>query len=494
MKQLDEYPRRRRGTIVGAWPLAVIALACAIAGCRPSPPQSPAGESAESTAPATPQPIRLVAIDDGQQLADRLARLWQAETGGELTVEHLESREWNQGLPRIRRADLLLYPSVLLGELAAASVPQTLDRQVGFGEGFDANTLLPLDRSIIVQNGRPVVAVSLGSPLWMLVTRTDVLDSLGLAPPSTWDEYSAVARALRENAATLSSGDSPLPAEVCEPWSGPWSVEMFLARALAHSAKRGRLSSFFDATTMDALIDSPPYVAALEEMLSLPPRGEAARLSPLECYQKIVRGEAAMAITFVTGQADVEGAPASLPIHVAPLPAARRWYDYREQTWKDSVAGESNRVVVVPVAGWLVSLNRECRRVRSSVRLLNWLCTPEAHRQLALAAPDMAPIFRSQLDRPHDWVNPQLPPSVAQELAEATQAYHDDALAVSNLRIPHRFEYVEALRAAIESALNGSSTAAEALSQCARQWDELTDRFGRDAMRQQFRKSVGIDF
>ncbi len=474
--------------------ILLASLSVLVAGCRGRESNSSESASRNSNPPTAPQKLRLISIDDSSKLADQLARLWSAERGGEVAVEYLDSAKLEENSDPLKQADVFLYPSLLSGQLSATGLLQTLDRSSGFGESFDQNVLLPLDRFTVVQDGEAVVAVSLGTPLLMLVWRTDVLDALELQPPKTWQEYARVAQKIHDSAQQLKSKDPPLPTEVCEPWSGRWSIEMLLNRALSRSAIRGRLSSFFDVTSLDALIDTPPFVSALDDMLALKPFLTDEAQTPTECYQRVVEGRAAVAVTIVTSQPDVADAVTPLPIAVGPLPLAGRWYDYRNSAWKDDNNVDISRVVVVPVTGRLMSMSKQCLHVRSAMRMLNWLCTKEVHRQLATTMVESAPILATELDQPYDWVNPQLPRSAAEQMVDVTEEYQRRALAISNLRLPHRREYVAALQAAVEAALDGSQTPADALAQCAAKWNELTDKFGRDAMRQQFQKNVGIKY
>jgi multiple sugar transport system substrate-binding protein len=62
---------------------------------------------------------------------------------------------------------------------------------------------------------------------------------------------------------------------------------------------------------------------------------------------------------------------------------------------------------------------------------------------------------------------------------------------VLDLRIRGSAEYLNVLDVEVSRALAGEVTSQEALDSVAAQWDEITDRLGRDEQLQQYKDSVG---
>jgi multiple sugar transport system substrate-binding protein len=59
-------------------------------------------------------------------------------------------------------------------------------------------------------------------------------------------------------------------------------------------------------------------------------------------------------------------------------------------------------------------------------------------------------------------------------------------------QIPGIDQYLAALAAAVEKALRGEASAADALGRAAQEWDMITHRLGRDSQRRAYLKHVGI--
>jgi hypothetical protein len=104
-------------------PIAWIGLACFVmliaahGGCQPSDEDGAPAKSAATQAPEKPQKLKVLSIDDPQQIAARIAQAWAAQTGGN------QSRLPNQRTLRGRRTgsecDIAIYPVVGMGELLA---------------------------------------------------------------------------------------------------------------------------------------------------------------------------------------------------------------------------------------------------------------------------------------------------------------------------------------------------------------------------------------
>ena len=459
--------------------------------CGPTAP--PVVEPQPAAAPAVPQSLRMIAVDDSQHIATQLARLWAAETGGQIEVTFCATSDLQTPANPYPAADLWLYPNLYFGEMLASGRLQNLDTHWEGDLDKRRTDLFPLDRDLLVQNGDSIAAVSLGNPLLVLLYRQDVWEALDLPPPRTWRDYRTAAQKIHEAASSLQQRDPPLPSAVCEPWASDWLVEMFFVRAATRFAKRGRLSSYFDIANMDPLLVSPPFVATLEEMATLNPwLGDASQRTPTDCYRLLLEGKAAMAITFVTGQAAVESARDDLPLQVMPLPIAERTYDYRSRTWSESSA-DTEPVVFSPLAGRLVSLGADSRRIRTALRFLDWLSEPETNRQIGQFASDAAPVTAAAIDPPANWLANQLPRSVAEGWAEIVRDANARALAVGNLRIEHRPEFVAVLQREIAAVIAGSQTAEAGLTAGASEWTRLLEKHGRDELWRRFRATAGVE-
>jgi multiple sugar transport system substrate-binding protein len=183
----------------------------------------------------------------------------------------------------------------------------------------------------------------------------------------------------------------------------------------------------------------------------------------------------------------------SLPIAVAPLPGSNRSFDFRTQKWEAVNDEVPQAPVLVPVSGRVAAVSSDSRRLRTALRMIAWLMTAEANREFTPHYSDLLFTQSSQLSDPYPWVREELPREAASQMAEVLRDYHAQAMFVPNLRIPGRDQYRRALAEAVESAVNGSATAQDALTAAAERWEEITEQLGRETQRKIFQGSVGLE-
>ena len=328
----------------------------------------------------------------------------------------------------------------------------------------------------------------------MLLYRGDVLEKLKLDVPKTWTQYRAVQEALNSAGELKNPEGKSLPTQTCEPIAGTWLADYFFARAAGSLVRQGRLSSYFDVESMKSLINTAPFVDALEQIVAEHSLQARAEMTPADCYAAIAKGNAALAITWPSSQPTLDTVSETLPIGVAALPGASRVYDYRDQMWKSIPIEDIGSTPLVPVAGRIASITSNARRLKTAQRFVAWLMTADANREFSAEFPDTLFTQTAQLSSPFAWVNEQLPREAAQQMADVLRSDHEHSLVLYNLRIPDRASYLRILSDAIRAALSGQSTPQAALDSAAQQWDALTDKISRDRQRKFFQDSVRLEF
>ncbi len=469
-------------------------LIAATFGCQPTDDDGAPAESVVNQTPEKPQRLKVLSIDDPQQVAARIAQVWTAQTAGEIEVTYTTSEGLFAEAQPIPEFDIAIYPSVNMGELLARHAIQPLDLAQLKDLCADRRVLLRHDRTTVVQSGKSIFGASLGSPMLTLLYRKDVFEKLQLDVPQTWQEYRATVESLPSSAAKWTSehGET-IPTQICEPTTGTWLAEYLLARAAGSLVRQGRLSSYFEIDSLKPLINTPPFVDALEQMTAEREFKSDRPMTPEDCYIAIVRGEAALAVTWPSSHSIVEGASETFPIAVASIPGAYRSFDYREQKWKSISPDEIRATPLIPVSGRVASVSSKTRRLRTALRFEAWLMTADANREFSSQFPDLLFTQNSQLTDPFRWVNDQLPREAAQQMADVLRMYHDQSMVMSNMRIPGRAAYMKILADAARSAIGGHVTPQAALDSAAARWDELSEKLGRDQQRKLFQDSVRLD-
>jgi multiple sugar transport system substrate-binding protein len=350
-----------------------------------------------------------------------------------------------------------------------------------------------------------------------LAYRADVFQQAGAAPPSTWEDYArlAVRLAQQENAGAPKSGDM---FSVAEPWGTGWAGQTLLARAAAYVRHHDQYSDLFDFTTMKPLIDAPPFVRALEEMIAAAEHAspDALTFSPHDAYGAIATGHAAMAICWppaakeqspaTTDDASAQrpNAPAGEPDGVADKTGAKpeiRWtelpgsteaYNVSSGRWEGRADEEPQRIPLLASAGRLGSVTRESSRSKAAFHVLA-LLSGTWSREVAPQSSATTVYRESHIAAPGDWYPIGADAQAAQSYAEAAEQAFSRGAWMFSPRIPGRDRYLAALDEAVRQALTKEASPQGALQAAAAKWQEITQELGEAKQRDAYQRNLGLE-
>jgi multiple sugar transport system substrate-binding protein len=476
------------------WPAAVLALAAFVAaaiGCRGDDPQNNANDP---PAPVDLEPLRLLVVDD-PQLATVVTRQWQARADRELVVRETTAAELDAAGWRRLGADVVIYPSGMLGELAARELIEGLADETLDASRYDGMDLLELERLREVSWGGRVVAVTFGSPAWTLLYRRDMLERLGREPPETWAEYASLVEQLadREALGELAPGEGEPWSAAVEPLAPGWAGTLLLARAASYARHRSQYSTLFDYRDMTPLIDGPPFVRALRELQAVAPLlpADADTVTPAEARRRFLLGQCGIALTWPSRADDQSAGERELAAAFAELPGASEAYNFRSEDWEPRGEERDRRVTLLGSAGRLGSVTHETQYRDAATNLLVWM-TGQLSVEVCAQSRHTTLFRNTHLAEPARWLDEQFDAAGAESYSETIQAAMSRPSWLFAIRIPGRDRYLAALDQAIRETLSGSLTAEAALSHAASQWQKITDALGRDAQQQAYCASIGL--
>lgn len=475
-----------------------VGLALCLAGCPR--PDSSKTKSSTTQQPAEVVKLRLLVVGD-PELAKAIGQLegeWNAQTGGEVKVETLADAE---PIPAQKLdVDAVIAPSYHVGGMAERKEVQPMPPEVlQSGEGDWGGIFRVLQGHEASWRGQ-VMAVPMGSPVLTIYYRADLFEKLRRQPPRTWDEYQKLAELLSDR---KNLGDVAPPAD--RPWRGTleplgpgWAGLTLLARAAAYATHRGNYSTLFNVNTMEPLIDGPPFVRALEELVKtakLGPTGQALA-DPAAIRKAFWDGQCAMALTWPTATAKI-AAPEDRDFRVgfAELPGAKDAYNVSNREWEPRQEREEPRVPMVGAAGRLGMVTSRSTHVKEAFRLLFWLSDDQWSHQVrpVCAASPMTTLFRkAQARSPREWLEPAIPAAAGAQYGLVTEQALSRERSLVALRIPGHGEYLKALDQAVQRTLRGEASAKVSLSQAAAEWQKITERLGRSSQGQAYSHSVGL--
>jgi multiple sugar transport system substrate-binding protein len=423
-------------------------------------------------------PLKLLVVDDAA-LGQAIKREWQSRTEKDLDVRNVTLAELSQAsrLP----GDVVVFPSGQIGQLVERELIGPLDEEALEKGEFNRRDIFDQVRLREMVWANRTLAVPLGSPRLVLVYRRDIFEELSLAPPQTWKEYQSVVNRL----AADGQGDRT----VIEPLADGWAGQMLLARAAAYVTHRDQVSPLFDYLTFEPLIQTAPYVRALEELIAAR-KGSSGenRLTPAEAWSEIRSGKAAMAICWAPPA--VEKSPTSAaPLAFHLLPGGSDVYNFSRNRWDERESSDERHVPLLAISGRLAAVTTTATDSEAARGFMAWLAGSEVSTAVGPAS-SATTLFRdSQLASAGRWTG-GLDGATAKAYAETLQKTSQLQRFVS-LRLPGREEYLAALDAAVQQAASGKETPAEALTTAANKWREITAKIGLERQRRALRRDLG---
>ncbi len=457
-----------------------------VAGCSGNGVEKHAGLE-EGTRPL---PLRVVVVDS-PALAQSIRTQWLAHDGGEIQLRERSIEE----LLSTRRllADVVVYPSAMIGELAMAGHLQPLSFPKG-ETGWSGEAVLDNQRVVEVSWGSDLYAVSLGSPQPMLAYRRDIFQELGLQPPATWTDYLEVCRRL--DAFRSEQQEPVFPAVVAEPTSSGDAAITLLARAAGYARHRNQYSGLFDFISMQPLIAGPPFRRALEELVECQQfqAGNAELTSP-QAFGSLLAGECLMAISWSVRD------PSSIPtaeqtplpvVAMAELPGSTEVYNINNTSWENRQTSESVHIPLLASGGRLGSITELAHDRLQATDFLMLVSSSKMAHLVCRPSPHTFPFRNSHVENPRGWLPEQLDAIAATSLAGAAKNAGGRNNYLFALRIPGRQQYLAALDEAVQAALAGESPST-ALLQASDRWQQITEERGADKQKAAYRLSLGLE-
>ena len=260
---------------------------------------------------------------------------------------------------------------------------------------------------------------------------------------------------------------------------------------------------WFDPTDMKPLIDSPGHVKALEFLQELHKTGPAAQVgwSLGEAWDYFLRGKSVFVFSWGDvgslcqdeARSRIKGVCGS-----AILPTSEVHWDHANGKWIET--DDPQPVGNTTGGSWhgvvsAFSENPEAAYSFLSLMAIKPVSVWNANNGWTGVDPGytyqfLEPLGEAKLE---DYVKAGWN---AEDVKEYTAAYHANFTAptvLTYLRIRGAPEYWDIMDKNLSAAMSGQKTAAEALSDTAKTWEEITDRLGREAQLKAYQEAIGFE-
>ncbi len=482
------------------WLLFLVAtLACC--GCKPDPDAAPDLDNGSDSMPA-PDPLSVLIVGDAE-LGSRIKRQWSAERDGKLTIIDISPGQWIEEKFSIPKdVDLVVYPPQQIGELVETNQIRAYDRDLWNGEVVDKESYFEHYRRDIGRYDSKPYALPLGNPQLAMIVQESIFRDQTVDIPTSWADW---ATALPK----IDLADTPLNDQLDKPGidfplAEGWAAWSLLARVAPNVRVRGNLSSVFDRRTMEPLIDSPPFVAALEQLKQLATQ-RSLNMAPRDLYRLSLAGKSLAAITWPAQGFQLADETEGLPndildedqqrerLSIHPLPESRQLYLFNRQEWKQRAATDQNQIELVGFSGLVVSVTRNTEYKYSALELASWLASAKMSSQLLADSPLVGVHRASQLADPVRWTGERLSYDLAEQYVNDVARSHQQAITLMFPRIPSSQRYLDLLDQGVREYLSSDRSAEDVLGEVADQWRELTKQIGINQQYEAMRRESGFE-
>ena len=358
----------------------------------------------------------------------------------------------------------------------------------------------PVYRERLMSWGGEVKSATMDGDMHMLNYRADLFEDeankaafkeqygYDLAAPVTWDQYYDIAEFF-----TASDAVDFGTAEAYR--RGGQQFWYFFSHAASYTNNPNTPGAmFFDPETMDAQINNPGWLKALEDYkrgLEFNPPG-ALNNGSGDVRPLYSGGTVAMNIDWADSGVlgATEGAIAG-NVRTAVLPGATEIWNSETESWDSFDSPVASPFLAF--GGWQLAVPGDSRNSEAAWSYVAEVTSPEVSGQAIVTAnTGVNPYRLSHYENLDNW-SAIFTPAEAKSYLTAQRASLDAENVALDLRLPGFFSYTEVLEIELSKAIAGQVAPQEALDAIAAEWNKLTDEFGRDNQRAAYRAAMGLD-
>jgi multiple sugar transport system substrate-binding protein len=372
-------------------------------------------------------------------------------------------------------------------------------------ERLNWNDLTPNFRNRLLKWAGKVYGVPYDGDSHMYYYRYDLFNDAGhkdgfrkqfgydLGPATTWDMYRDIAEYFTKT--DWNKGGEHF-GTVESMGRKKWSFYTFFDRAAAYGKHPDDPSFFFDPDTMKPRINSPPFVKALEEWKKVLPFGPSGMVTMGYDEDRIFfpGGKAAQTyewhdigtLTYDAKRSTINGVAG-----YGICPGAKEVYNPKTKQWeKPTGQGGINQAPGLWFGGWIMGVVKGTKVPDATFDLGVFMGNDKSMDENVLPDSGVNPSRYSHFNNMAAWTKAGFDERSAKDYLEAIKRTYEHSNAVADMRIPSVFEYYEIVEQHTNAALSGQEEPKAALDATAQQWEQLTERIGRDKLQKLYREDL----
>ncbi len=437
------------------------------------------------------------------------AKPWEEATGGKVNLNAVPYADLQDKIltavgTNTYVGDILNIPNGLSGDLMGGGYIEPVSD--GAKAKMDWDDLYPAYRERQLDWGGVTYAYPWDGDIHFLTYRKDLFGDAkyqepfklkygyDLAVPSTWQQYRDIAEYFSEadwGDGKKHYGFAELPLRKGHGFHG------FVSRAVSYAKHPEDPAFFFDPETMNARINNPGFVEALEDWVTIldyaPPN--FLNMGFVENVAAFTSGQVPLNVNWADMGPAVYDPKNSLVNGLAafaPLPGNSQVYNSKTKQWDKPTSG--NTASYAAFGGWVNVVPKTAKQKLCAIDLATFLGTKDSMNKASLASSSgVNPARKSALQDTASWVNSGFKSDAdAKSYLDAISDVLGNQNMVFQLRIPGYSEYQDAVEVAVSAALAKQASPQAALDDAAKKWEQITDRIGREQQLKYYRESIGV--
>jgi len=352
-----------------------------------------------------------------------------------------------------------------------------------------------------------IYTIPLDGDFQMVYYRSDLLEKAGMAPPKTWDDYIAIAKAF--NGKDLNGDGKPDYGSCIAKKRNAQSYWMVLSVAGGFIQAKGTGQGlFFDTETMAPLVNNDAFKKALtvyKETTKYGPPDEI-NLDVGDTRALFTTGRCALTLDWGdigTLAIDPKTSKVQDKVGAVIMPGSKQVLDRATGKLVDCDATTCpyaidgvNHAPFAAFGGWSGAINKakDAKTKDAAYAFLSYMSQPEqANVDVTIGITGFNPYRTSQFENIDLWVKAGMSEAAAKNYLGAIKASLNSPNMVLDLRVPQNQRYEQiVLDTAVGRLLADEISVDEAAKEIESGWNEATQELGKDAQLKAYRAALGV--
>jgi multiple sugar transport system substrate-binding protein len=451
----------------------------------------------------------------GPQVAEPLQRRapdFEKETGAKVNIVTVPNADLYQTLLKDQSTGTNAYQAFLIAPLWMADFVnggylEPLDEYIKKDTKLEWDDIAPFFRDFNASYKGHQYMLPLDGDFHMVYYRTDIFEANGLKPPATWDDYLAAAKAL--NGKDMNGDGAGDYGSCISKKRGAQAYWWILSIAAPYIQAKGTSQGiFFNPDTMEPLVNNEGFIRALDvykETSSYGPPNELT-LDVGDTRTLFTSGRCALTLDWgdIGTLAIAEGSKVVDKTGAIITPGSKSVTDWKTGKLvacdKDTCPLAVDGVNYAPFAsfgGWsgAVSAAAEPKVKEAAYAFLSYMVQPaQSGVDVTLGKTGYNPYRLSHFKNLDLWTKAGMSEPAAKNYLGAIQASLDSPNMVLDIRVPHNNEYEQVtLDTSLSQFLAGEfKTSADAAADIFKQWEALTEKYGREDQKKAYVESLSV--